>query len=165
MLTIGFAALLALAQSPPPQAPKLDAAFVVLIPQDHGFAMPDDPLVRDTERLLAALQSDGALRYRRSRVEREALRPCLEGDSEPSAERLACLRRLLPASEAGVPVVAIVIGYTRERGAWQRMHCIGPRGEGVQRYIYVNEIDHPRADIRARSRLQGLSCVGAALSG
>ena len=161
MLMTGLAALLLAAQP----APKLEAAFVVLVPADHGLAGANDPLVRDTEDLLAALEADGALRYRRASVAREALRPCLDRDSEPSAERRACLRRLLPASEDGVPVVAIVIGYTRERGAWQRMECIGPRGQGLQRTIYVNEIDHPRADIRARSRAQGLSCVSAALQG
>jgi len=161
MLVTGLALLLLAAQP----SPKLDAAFVVLVPRGDGFEQAEDPLVRDTERLLAVLESDGLLRHRRASVAAGALRECLAGDSEPSAERRACLRRLLPASEGAVPVVAIVIGYTRERGAWQRMECIGPRSEGVQRYYYVDQVDHPRTDIRQRARDEGLACVSEALRG
>lgn len=163
MLITGLASLLLAAQPSPP--PKLAAAFVVLVPRGDGFEQAEDPLVRDTERLLAALESDGLLRHRRASVPAVALRECLDGDSEPSEERRACLRRLLPASEAGVPVVAIVIGYTRERGAWQRMECIGRRSVGVQRYYYVDQVDHPRTDIRQRARDEGLACVSEALRG
>jgi hypothetical protein len=70
---------------------------------------------------------------------------------------------LLPERERGVPVVAIVIGDTGERGAWQRMECIGPRSFGLQPRTYVHEGFHPRADIRARSRSKILQCVSNAL--
>jgi hypothetical protein len=163
MLTMPLIALAlgtALAQ---PAEPPMEAAFVVMVPDFNGLDGANDRLISDTERLLAALDAECVLRYRRSGISRARLDECLGGGADPSPERRACLRRLLPAREAGAPVVAIVLGFTGERGAWQRMECIGPRSNGVQPRIYANEGFHPRADIRARTRAQLLQCVAQAL--
>jgi hypothetical protein len=146
-----------------PAEPPAEAAFIVLVPEGDGLHASNDRLIVDTERLLMALQAEGRLGYRRASISPTHVRACLRGGADPSDQRRACLRRLLPWRERGAPVVAIVIGYTQERGAWQRMECIGPRNAGFQLSTYVNEGFHPRADIRARSRSELLQCVREAL--
>lgn len=162
MVVMGLAALAVAGVSIATQAPP-QAAFVILTPPVRGLGGSNEDLVRDTERALMALQEEGRLGYRRSAADPASLAECLTGGVEPSEERSACLRRLLPSTEGGVPVVAIAINYTLERGAWQRMECIGPRGNGLQRHAYVNQADHPRPDIRAAARAEMLQCVTEAL--
>jgi hypothetical protein len=148
-------------ESSPREIPE--AAIVILSPGPDGLPQDESPLARDTQRLLAALKEEGRFRSRIANISPQSLQQCLTGETEPSPERRACLRRLIPSSEAGIPVVAIVISYTLARGAWQRMECVGPRFSGLERNTYVVEADHPRPDIRARSRAEGLRCLTAAL--
>ena len=64
-------------------------------------------------------------------------------------------------------MVAIVIGYTAERGAWQRMECIGPASQGLARNVHVDQAFHQdvewRTEIRdqvQRSRADALRTIG-----
>ncbi len=140
-----------------------DVAIVVLEPDFDGRPAITEALVRDTETVLRVLQRDGHIRYHPARVGDGRMPGCLEFGSQPSEERRTCVRKLLPAAVAGYPLVAILVGYTGERGAWQRMECVRSSGNGIQRYVYVNEVRHPSADISRRARLQVLQCVQDAL--
>ncbi len=154
---IVFAVLQSASIAPP------GVAFIVLEPHFDGRAATKHTLARYTESILRDLQRYGQLRYRRAHLADDAMPDCLKFGSEPSDERLTCVRQSLRATEAGYPVVAILVGYTGERGAWQRMECIGSRGNGIQRHVYVNEVRHPSVDMSKRARSQVLQCVQDAL--
>lgn len=140
-----------------------ELALIVLEPHFDGRPATRDDLTKDTESILGDLQRAGQLRYRRTHLAGDAMFDCLKFGPEPSDERLTCVRQSLPATEAGYPAIAILVGYTGERGAWQRMECIGSRSNGIQRHVYVNEVRHPSVDLSKRARSQVLQCVQDAL--
>ena len=145
-----------LAAQPPVAGPLPEAAYLVLSPSER--------LAADTLRMLAAMDDLGLIRFRAATLPRERYRACLGDEIEVAMDAEACLRRLLPADEAGVPLVTLVVGYTRARGAWQRLQCLGPGGTGEAERIYVAEALHPRADLRARTRDAALACLAPALA-
>ncbi|HEY0325958.1 MAG TPA: hypothetical protein VGC46_08290 [Allosphingosinicella sp.] len=147
-------------------APAIDVpqtAILILLPSVRGLGDTREGLAGDAERLLEGLQGEGRLRYRRSAILPSSLGACLPDEVEPNEARLSCLRRALPPTEGGLPLVAIVLSYTMERGAWQRMECIGPASHGFERTVYAQDADHPRADVRAAPRAAALRCITAAL--
>lgn len=163
MSLLGIGALLGtLAPAPPTHAPE--AAILILLPSVRGLSGTGDALANDAERLLNGLQEEGRLRYRRSGILPSSLAECLPDEVEPSEKRISCLRRMLPATEGGLPLVTIVMNYTLARGAWQRMECIGPVSRGFEPSVYAQDADHPRADVRASPRAAALRCITAALA-
>jgi len=163
MSLLGISALLGtLAPAPSTHVPE--AAILILLPSVRGLSGTGDTLADDAESLLDGLQEEGRLRYRRSGIIPSSLAECLPDEVEPSEERVSCLRRMLPATEGGLPLVAIVMNYTLARGAWQRMECIGPVSRGFERSVYAQDADHPRADVRAGPRAATLRCITAALA-
>ena len=157
-------AALALAQADAtrPAVPLPEAAYIVLSPFEvHGSNT--GKLLDRTRQLLITMHDLDLLRYVPLPAEGLNLRECLSGDSEPSAARRACLRSRLPARQQGVPVVAIVIGYTGERGAWQRMECIGPTSEGLARNVYVDQGFHQNVSWRRGIRAKVRACIADAL--
>lgn len=162
-MTLAFATaltVLSTAHDPfPEQAPAwnpLEAEVVVL----GGVGQPDD-----TRRLLEALDAHGQLVYRRPTLDADTLAHCLplSDEFEPTPERRACIRDTIPVASRTVPVVVVVVGMTRARGAWQRMECIGPDNEHYVPQIYIQDFDHPRPDIVGPVRDAMLACIGAAL--
>lgn len=143
----------AMAQPSPP-----GVSIVVLTPGASGDRAGGE-LSQQAEGLFESLRSEGRLAYRKSSVDPAGLSSCLGGEIEPTDARRQCLRRSLPAQEYGVPVVVVVVNYTMERGAWQRMECVGASAAGFVRTVYIQDFDHPRADVRASPRNAGLRCV------
>lgn len=163
MSLFGVSALLGtLAATPSTHVPE--AAILILVPSVRGLSSTGETLAGDAETLLDGLQEEGRLRYRRSSILPSSLAECLPDEVEASEERLSCLRRMLPATEGGLPLVAIVMNYTLARGAWQRMECVGPVSRGFERSVYAQDADHPRADVRASPRAAALRCINAALA-
>lgn len=153
---------LALAFAPPSPvngASALPEAEIVVLTTGG----PSDPLADQTVRLLEALEADGRLRYGRPSFDGEVFRHCLTHDPDLTAERVDCVRTSTPERAAAAPLVVIVLGYTRERGSYQRMQCIGRAREGFLRYIYVRDFDHPRPDVSGGTRTLALRCIEEAL--
>ena len=165
MMAAGFVLALSAAAATTPEAappPLPEARYVVLSPNERNGG--PGTLSERTHDLLAAMHELGLLRYRRSRLVPAALSGCLGVDIDPSPERTACLRSMIGPSEDGVPVVAMVIGYTRERGAWQRLECIGPDGRGFVRSVYVDQAFHIQPSWRGTIRDKVLGCVRDSLT-
>lgn len=137
-----------------------EAHFVVVLPRESTVG---SELAYDTRRVLVTMNDLGLLRYRPSPIRDAALEECRAGDGEPTAERRACLRRLLLTGEDGIPIIAIVVSGTRERSAAERMECVGPEHHGFLRSVFVNGAFHQRADQRSGVRAQILSCIEGAL--
>ncbi len=144
-------------------APLPEHTILILTP-GGGLGQSGDGLVEDTERLLVGLQEEHRISYRRSMIDPALLRSCLQDELEPSEARRSCLLRRLPDREGGLPLVTIIINYTLERGAWQRMECLGSTSSGYERRVYAQDADHPRADVRASPRNAALRCITAALA-
>lgn len=151
------ATVLTLLVSPPtpPDRPPPEVEVVVLA---------GGRLAEDMERLLGALEADGEFRRLTSGIEAHALSLCLGDDHELTPAQRACIREAMVGDERGVPRVAVAVSYTRARGAWQHMECVGSSGAGVQRHIYVRDFDHPRPDVGPRVRAMALQCIQDALS-
>jgi hypothetical protein len=158
---IALALAAAAPQAPAAVAPLPEAQYVVLTPTNRDGS--PSHLDEQTHRLLATMHDIGLLAYRRSALKHEGLSECLDEDIEPSPERTACVRRLAGPAQGGLPVVAMVIGYARERGAWQRLECIGPNHRGFARQVYVDQAFHQRSEWRAGIRGLVLDCVRDAL--
>lgn len=166
MLSIALAALTGTAQpaAQPPRAPLAETEYVVLVPAE-SYGSDREALAEQARRVLITLDDLNLLEYHPTRIPSPALQQCVQGDSDPTAERRECLRRLLSRSTEGVPVVGIVLGYTPRRSAAQQMECVGPRHEGFLRSVYVDQAFHQNREHRAGIREQVRRCIEAALGG
>ncbi|TFI60068.1 hypothetical protein E2493_02140 [Sphingomonas parva] len=165
MIAAGWALLAAAIVPAAPVDRRAAADFAVFelgAEARHGVTGPD--LAEQTHHLLTVMSDLGLIDYRRADVSREQVASCLTGSAEPDPERRACLRRAHDFASGQRPLVVIVLGFTEERGAWQRMECVGPQSEGESRYVYVTQAFHPRADLREEARRDVLRCVAPALA-